>query len=168
MVCFVPFHGLSKLGPLVNGADLLDDPHLDRTFILGRSIAKNPLSNEGINLMKGYVSDCMHHHGQACLLAPSTPLPTRLIDVGDVNTGTAPFLFESRNTSGSYVALSYCWGGIIHHQTIKANFRQRTKKIDFDILPQTIRDAIKVTRALGFQYIWIDSLCIIQGKPDFN
>jgi hypothetical protein len=30
-------------------------------------------------------------------------------------------------------------------------------------LPQTIREAVKITKALGFQYIWVDSLCIMQG-----
>jgi hypothetical protein len=29
-------------------------------------------------------------------------------------------------------------------------------------LPKTFRDAVNVTRALGIQYIWIDSLCIVQ------
>jgi hypothetical protein len=28
--------------------------------------------------------------------------------------------------------------------------------------PETFRDAIRVTRKLGFRYLWIDSLCIIQ------
>lgn len=29
-------------------------------------------------------------------------------------------------------------------------------------MPQTFRDAVRITRALGFRYLWIDSLCIIQ------
>ena len=29
---------------------------------------------------------------------------------------------------------------------------------------QTFKDAIDVTRALGVQYLWIDSLCIIQDS----
>ena len=33
-----------------------------------------------------------------------------------------------------------------------------------DDLPKTFRDAVKVTRGLGIQYLWIDSLCIVQGK----
>lgn len=32
-------------------------------------------------------------------------------------------------------------------------------------LPGTFRDAVIVTRKLGIRYLWIDSLCIIQG-PD--
>lgn len=34
-----------------------------------------------------------------------------------------------------------------------------------DIAP-TFRDAIKVTRQLGFRYLWIDSLCIIQDDEE--
>ncbi|KAF5492284.1 hypothetical protein CGCS363_v011204 [Colletotrichum siamense] len=37
--------------------------------------------------------------------------------------------------------------------------------IEFDELPKTFKDAIEVTRVLGFRYLWIDSLCIIQDDP---
>lgn len=33
-------------------------------------------------------------------------------------------------------------------------------------LPATLRDAIVICRELGFQYIWIDALCIIQNSPN--
>lgn len=33
-------------------------------------------------------------------------------------------------------------------------------------MPQNFQDAICMTRALGFRYIWIDSLCIIQDSAD--
>ena len=36
------------------------------------------------------------------------------------------------------------------------------KKLPYSKLPKTILDAFQVTRRLGLQYIWIDSLCIIQ------
>ena len=32
--------------------------------------------------------------------------------------------------------------------------------------PKTIQDAIHVTRKLGFQWLWVDSLCIIQDSID--
>jgi hypothetical protein len=34
---------------------------------------------------------------------------------------------------------------------------------NIDGIPKTFRDAILVTRAIGIRYLWIDSLCIIQG-----
>ncbi|OCL09822.1 hypothetical protein AOQ84DRAFT_266890, partial [Glonium stellatum] len=37
--------------------------------------------------------------------------------------------------------------------------------IPWSDLPVTIRDVIEVTRSLGINYIWIDSLCIIQQDP---
>jgi hypothetical protein len=41
--------------------------------------------------------------------------------------------------------------------------------IDFDMLPATFKDAVTVTRAVGCRYLWIDSLCIVQGPGgDFN
>jgi hypothetical protein len=42
-------------------------------------------------------------------------------------------------------------------------------KIPHGQLPKTFSDAIKTTRALGIRYLWIDSLCIVQGRNgDFN
>ncbi|KAJ9496009.1 hypothetical protein H2202_008532 [Exophiala xenobiotica] len=38
--------------------------------------------------------------------------------------------------------------------------------IPFESLPRTFQDAIAVTANLGFQYIWIDSLCIIQDSSE--
>lgn len=36
------------------------------------------------------------------------------------------------------------------------------RAVDEDELPATIRDAIELARFLGVQYLWVDSLCIIQ------
>lgn len=33
-------------------------------------------------------------------------------------------------------------------------------------MPQTFRDAVRITRRLGLKYLWIDSLCICQDDPE--
>lgn len=38
----------------------------------------------------------------------------------------------------------------------------RLRYIEFDSLTKTFQDAITVARQLGIQYVWIDSLCIVQ------
>ena len=65
-----------------------------------------------------------------------------------------------------YVALSHCWGetntAILKEDTL----RTMTGGIDWSQLPKTFQDAIYVTRRLGFRYLWIDSLCIIQDSTE--
>lgn len=38
--------------------------------------------------------------------------------------------------------------------------------IKIDLLPQTFRDAIQLTSEIGINYLWIDSLCIVQDDDD--
>ena len=58
------------------------------------------------------------------------------------------------NRSCQYIALSYVWGKV------------QTRNLEFGSLPvhvpATISDAIKVTKALGCQYLWVDAICIDQ------
>jgi hypothetical protein len=51
-----------------------------------------------------------------------------------------------------YVTLSYVWGNACHAST---RFVPKPAS-------RTIKDAIIVTKALGFQYLWIDRYCISQ------
>jgi hypothetical protein len=48
-------------------------------------------------------------------------------------------------------------------QTTPSAIRERP--IPLTQLPRTFRDAVEVTRAIGAQYLWIDSLCIVQDDP---
>ena len=68
-----------------------------------------------------------------------------------------------------YIALSHPWGAQtksnIHFCSTKENIASHRKHILDKNLPSTFKDAMKVTRRLGVQYLWIDSICILQG-PD--
>ncbi|CAH0058120.1 unnamed protein product, partial [Clonostachys solani] len=39
-------------------------------------------------------------------------------------------------------------------------------EIELNSLPQSIQDAIIITRKLGFRYLWVDALCIIQDDGE--
>ena len=65
-----------------------------------------------------------------------------------------------------YVALSHCWGKTNTAILKKRTLRTMTNGIDWSKLPKTFQDAIYVTRRLGFRYLWIDSLCIIQDSAE--
>ncbi|KAH8624427.1 hypothetical protein IG631_21166 [Alternaria alternata] len=63
-----------------------------------------------------------------------------------------------------YAALSYCWGGDQLSKTVKSNVEIVPRAIKD--LPQTIHDAILVTRQLKLEYLWVDSMCIIQDSDE--
>ncbi|KAK4205416.1 hypothetical protein QBC40DRAFT_336097 [Triangularia verruculosa] len=113
--------------------------------------------------LQQWLENCDRHHSNCKPNStPSGPsssstrsLPTRVIDVG---------------STGKWLALSHQWGSPPHFCTTPDNLASHLSSIPFPSgLPATFRDAVTVTRALGVQYLWIDSLCIIQGPSgDFK
>ncbi|KAF2187297.1 HET-domain-containing protein [Zopfia rhizophila CBS 207.26] len=91
-----------------------------------------------------------------------SPLPTRVIDVSRED----PHLFTSNGLKCPYITLSHCWGGEQPLITTKATLDERTIGIPMQSLPPLYCDAVIVTRRLGIQYLWIDSLCILQDCKD--
>jgi hypothetical protein len=91
-----------------------------------------------------------------------TALPHRVIDVGPANGSRSPRLVMSQGTYGPYTFLSHCWGDYQTFVTTKEMLAQNLTSIPMSFLPETFQDAIEITRRLGFQYLWTDSLCIIQ------
>lgn len=66
----------------------------------------------------------------------------------------------------TYLTLSHCWGKSDLLSLTKSTFGDLTYGIALTNLPKTFRDAVQVTRKLGFGYLWIDSLCIFQDNLD--
>jgi hypothetical protein len=49
---------------------------------------------------------------------------------------------------------------------VKENFADYVQQIPPEGLTKTFKEAISIARSLGFDYIWIDSLCIIQDDAE--
>jgi hypothetical protein len=64
-----------------------------------------------------------------------------------------------------YAALSYCWGKTKSITTTEKTLQEHIDRgFDYEMLPQTILDAIRITQGMGPKYLWIDALCIVQGS----
>ena len=94
----------------------------------------------------------------------SASLPTRLLYVGTIESQVIR-IHETKDTDVlQYVALSHPWGpGPEYFCTDRENIKEYEVHISFEKLPKTFQNAVTTTRRLGLQYLWIDSLCIIQG-----
>ncbi|KUJ13441.1 HET-domain-containing protein [Mollisia scopiformis] len=159
------------------------DPFIELLNIYRRSLESTPLSESNVAKIKNWINDCDENH-QNCWSDDSTSnedsmpyfLPTRLLSIGkeggNVRLVPTSFLKADPKTAEkiSYVALSYCWGSaetaggsllMTTHQTMKS----RLQRIEINTMPQAFKDAITVAHKLRIQYLWIDSLCIIQDDP---
>ncbi|TGO07775.1 hypothetical protein BTUL_0247g00010 [Botrytis tulipae] len=100
-------------------------------------------------------------------------LPRRLIDVEEFFITGKVRLVESRSiervdmTKIKYATLSHCWGPIASRvtRTTSHNYDEHMEEIIISKLPQIFQDVILLTGGLDMQYIWIDSLCIVQDDP---
>lgn len=66
-----------------------------------------------------------------------------------------------------FAALSHVWGDVNRSPPLRllsSNLRELKTSIQEDELPKTFLDAIHVCVRLGINYLWIDSLCIIQDS----
>lgn len=115
------------------------------------------------DLLRMWLKDCDDEHPE-CRAPRGGPLPTRLIHLG-VQGPTAIRLYETRPTDTlEYIALSHPWGKGPHFRTTLDNIKAHQECIEFEKLPATFQHAVVTCRELGLEYLWIDSICIIQGE----
>ncbi|UNI20172.1 hypothetical protein JDV02_006288 [Purpureocillium takamizusanense] len=66
-----------------------------------------------------------------------------------------------------YACLSYVWGkgSQTQYTTATRDSLEAPNGLLAASLPQTIKDAITVTKEAGLRYLWVDALCILQDDP---
>ena len=134
--------------------------------LTGMPSSQTTWSAAEITLAKIWINLCVEQHS-SCPRDQTSFRPSRLIDVGA--TGCPTIRLSERAevaAQATYTTLSYCWGTAPCFTLKEANLRDLKHSVSIDILPKTIRDAIFITRDLDVQYLWVDSLCIIQDSVD--
>ena len=93
--------------------------------------------------------------------------PRRVIDIGPAGAPIIPILRETQEAeTGRYIALSHSWGGEKPLRPISDKVESTWLLAPLSQWSRTFQQAVKVSRALGVQYIWIDAPCILQNDPD--
>ncbi|KAF2396740.1 HET-domain-containing protein, partial [Trichodelitschia bisporula] len=132
-----------------------DDSPLGSRFS-GRIVYPDPMHPTVLARFQTWLKECDGHNHPPL----QYDLPTRILDL-DGPDGIVKLL-EPGGGSAPYVALSHCWGPTRELLTTKDTLQDRKKAISVSAMPQTFKDAVRLTRTLGLRYLWIDSLCIIQ------
>jgi hypothetical protein len=95
-------------------------------------------------------------------------LPTRVLDLGigqkgddDIRLFEPPDCFEPQ----LYATLSHCWlrEDVESSKTLTTNIQERKDRLSLSELPDSFQQCVAFCRRMGIQYLWIDSLCIVQN-----
>ncbi|MCJ1383436.1 hypothetical protein MMC17_006550 [Xylographa soralifera] len=129
---------------------------------------KTTSSPVSFSLVSQWLKTCLDSH-QACSWPTKShsTLPDRVIDVASP-TSRDPFLVipSRKDIECDYLTLSHCWGGASVSKLLTSNIEAWQTRIPMESLPLTFRNAISITQKLGYQYLWIDSCCIIQDSVE--
>jgi hypothetical protein len=113
-----------------------------------------------LDIGKEWIDECFKNHND-CNKNDESVLPTRLVSI-------AGYDYRLVSTAGwqtmpYYSTLSHRWGNESFLKLTQENYESFSTVIPIQELPKTFRDAVYVSKRLGLEYLWIDSLCIVQG-----
>ena len=117
-----------------------------------------------VSAIRKWIQECELGFGKHTAVESShNPTEIILIDVNHSNLVRA-------TTASRYAALSYVWGGIDMLSTVSTNLstllQPGSLTSDMTSIPGSIQDAIDFTRSLDIQYLWVDTMCIIQDDQE--
>jgi len=121
------------------------------------------------NLAQTLLQDCLKNHP---LCAPNMPgcRPTRFLQVSKTQPSIVKLILTQLEPltkhDSPYLPLSHCWGNSRFLTLTAQTQSQLLEGVDISILPKTFQDALNMTTLLGYEYLWIDSLCIFQDSID--
>jgi hypothetical protein len=113
-------------------------------------------------LVRSWLQICLDWHTNRCCPSGMDPSDLRVIDCSTRN-------IVNLSRGAAYITLSYVWGSYNvddneilpeQHSTDRSSLPTR--------VPQTIEDAIEVTMALGYEYLWVDKYCVDPNAATFH
>ncbi|KAH6894632.1 heterokaryon incompatibility protein-domain-containing protein [Thelonectria olida] len=118
-------------------------------------------AKQWLDLCQNTHKTCQSNHD-----IPSSWKPTRLLRIMEDAASFKLCYGDSLHPQTRYAALSHCWGSQPLFSLSSSNLDRLTGGIDTSVLPKTFRDAMNFAHSMDLEYIWIDSLCIIQDSDD--
>jgi Heterokaryon incompatibility protein (HET) len=166
---------ISFLADIRAAQKFLGEPLLD--YLAHTKLSEHTGSVECLQMACKWLRDCTRDHKCSVPRDATGFLPTRLLYLGPRSKqrqhhpeGCDSSMLQIHTQAdflgfnNSYTTLSHCWGGQGFVKLLSSNINDLRRQILLSSLPATFRDAILITQSLGFQYIWINSLCIIQDS----
>jgi Heterokaryon incompatibility protein (HET) len=134
--------------------------HGQKRLFFGRTVDQKEVD---WHLLRSWLRHCRKSHEGLCdkngKSSQRRPENLRLIDIQERQIISAP-------KGGKFCAMTYVWGEGKRPLLLKAHLSRDSSGREHAALPQnlprTIEDSMYVARQLRYDYLWNDSLCIVQ------
>ncbi|KAI1741470.1 heterokaryon incompatibility protein-domain-containing protein [Xylaria scruposa] len=125
--------------------------------------AQSTSTSQSLDLATRWFRTCDKSH-PACMADNTKAYPSRLLSLSSdvlhlVHSSEIP-------DRPRYATLSHCWGTLELLKLRKENYGNFLVEIEESELCRTFRDTIRIVKHLGLEYLWIDSLCIVQNDTE--
>jgi hypothetical protein len=124
-------------------------------------------SHANFELARQWIKNCRETHVKCNKGGSVTAIyPSRLVHVGTESADPHLHEVDPNKPTPEYLTLSHCWGGQSPLTLRSASLADFKNRISFSALSRTFQEAMIAVRNLGYSYVWIDSLCIIQDSTE--
>ena len=95
-------------------------------------------------------------------------MPLRLLDLRQLDSACDGIvsLREHPDSELKYATLSYCWGGEQKIKLDSSTYASLVRGLPLSRLPLNFRQVFPFIHKLGFEYVWVDVLCIRQDSDE--
>ncbi|KAF5005842.1 hypothetical protein FDECE_7739 [Fusarium decemcellulare] len=116
--------------------------------------------------LKSWIKECDSSHTECG--QPVSFLPYRVLQLSRNSQGNIVVqLAQDTGRQAPYACLSHRWGtSTFRCRTTTDTIAAHLQCVPWGNLPKTFQEAAEVTLFLGLEYLWIDSLCIIQNDEE--
>jgi len=116
-----------------------------------KEISLNTDSMATWTLVERWLSQCVQGHSRCNESHSRTVarLPARLIEISETTDQLRLISSNTTELRGPYVTLSHCWGSGQYLKLATSTIDRLKNRFNLILLPQTFRDAVRVTRKLG-------------------
>lgn len=153
---------------------LLRESGVDDRTSLHVAATQDTQTSQLVSHAKRWLEECSHEH-EACRhnipkSQANKTLPTRLIDISpDGIAGMSVRIVNTADlddrTSPDYAAISYLWSDD-ELKLSSVGLESMQTELARQSLPIGIEEAIAKAQDIGFRYVWVDSLCVLQDSQE--
>jgi hypothetical protein len=141
----------------------------ERILTPRRPLPGSTSSESTIAQLKSWMRTCSPDFHIGCNNVKGAKQPTRLLHAENIANNTLISLVDldtSDVLSSAYLTLSHQWGGSLPFMLTASTEARLRAGIQPTELPQLFYDACTLTSRLGYEFLWIDALCIFQDNKD--